>query len=797
MADVTTTFAAKDESFANTVDKLNGRLQGFQAETQSFTSKVGEMAKGFAAFAVPIAGVAAAFFGARGAAAAFTDAIRVGGELNDLAARTGETAGNLAVLQRAFDNAGASAGQVGPIINRLQRNIVEAGESAEGPAARAFSKLGLSLEEVKEMTPTEQLQAVARALQGVTNDSERTAIAQQLLGKSGGELIPLLRAMDSELEKARAQLGSYPKAVDLANKALDDIGDNFVSITAKAREFVTGALVDIAPTIARATAELAKMDFAAMGMKLSEALTRAFDVFRALWQNPSEILGLLGDYLKATAQMAGDQLISAFLTAGNALSTFLQELIDRDTFKKFGDVLANAFVFAVSKLNVELIKGFESALRFLGNLWNDVTGQGTGELAQKLLDVVKFFASDFGQAMINPMGFIAGKISSALIGATQEAAKEYEFAFSESTEGYIGKARAGWEAVSKGAGDRLESSATVFKDTLIDAAIVTADKTELVKVNLFGGAEAMQQVSERVANLAEQGAAFRAEIEAAVEPAEQIGEELGAIGGSATTLQEAFAEVFPLATAIKDEAAAMAKEGQLFKSEVAAASIDAKITANAFTGMSDRMNKATNATSSMLDKMRESFHFGQKTQREVYESARAAGKGIIESSRQAAAHVANQEKANSEMRRLEVKAMHIENARDRAYKRAADMEQAGQQRSAHNERMRADERYTNAMEKLRPDLEKGSEAARKNLEAGSENIGKSGEAVGEGGKGAGASMEQGGEKAGKALEQAADPFKKLADMIGQEKLALETTLKKCEDFLKSIDTKLPQHALSA
>jgi hypothetical protein len=30
MADVTTTFAAKDESFANTVDKLNGRLQGFQ-----------------------------------------------------------------------------------------------------------------------------------------------------------------------------------------------------------------------------------------------------------------------------------------------------------------------------------------------------------------------------------------------------------------------------------------------------------------------------------------------------------------------------------------------------------------------------------------------------------------------------------------------------------------------------------------------------------------------------------------------------------------------------------------------
>jgi len=198
----------------------------------------------------------------------------------------------------------------------------------------------------------------------------------------------------------------------------------------------------------------------------------------------------------------------------------------------------------------------------------------------------------------------------------------------------------------------------------------------------------------------------------------------------------------------------------------------------------------------MLDKMRESLHFGQKTQREVYESARAAGKGILEATREAAAYVANQEKPNSDMRRLEGKAMHAANARDRTYERAARMEQFGQQKSAHEVRMRADARFTQEMEKLRPELEKGSEAARKNLEEGSENIGKSGEAVGDGGKDAGSSMEKGGDKAGKALEKAADPFKKLADMIGQDKLALEETLKKCEEFLKSIDEKLPQNSLS-
>jgi hypothetical protein len=796
MADVTTTFAAKDESFAKTVDKLNGRLQGFQGETQSFTSKVGEMAKGFAAFAIPIAGVAAAFFGARGAAAAFTDAIRVGGELNDLAARTGETAGELAVLQRAFQNAGMSGGEVGTMLNRLQRFMIEASEGGS-KQGEAMEKLGLSYDELKEKSPSEQLQALAREIAAVEDPAQRSAIAMQIFGRGGGEMMPLLRAMGIELDNARAQLGSYPDAINRANKALDDIGDNFGAVTTKAREFVTGALVDIAPHIARATEQLAKMDFAAMGMRLSEALTKAFDVFRALWQNPREVLSLYVDFLNAFYRQLGDGLIGAFLTAGNALSTFLQELVSRGTFNQFGDVLANAFVFAVSQLNLGLINTFDAAIRFFGQLWDDVTGQGTGELAQKLLNVVKFFASDFAQAMINPMGFIAGKVASSLIGATKEAAKEYEFAFSESTEGYIGKARAGWEAVSTGAAQRLQDSATQFGDTLMGAVTATADKTELVKVNLFGGAEAMQQVSDRVANLAEQGAAFRAEIEAAVEPAAQIGEELGAIGGSATTLQEAFGEVFPLATAIKDEAAAMAKEGQLFKSEVAAASIDANITANAFTGMSDRMNKATNATSSMLDKMRESFHFGQKTQEEIAQSARASGKSIIEASREAATYVANQEKANSDMRKLENKVMNVENARDRAHARADRMEQRGQQTAAHRERMRADAAATKALEKLRPELEKGSEAARKNLQEGSENIGKSGEAVGDGGKDAGASMEQGGEKAGSALEKAADPFKRLADMIGQDKLALEETLKECKEFLKNIDEKLPQHALSA
>jgi hypothetical protein len=795
MADVTTTFAAKDESFASTVDKLNGRLQGFQQSTESFTQRVGSMASQFASFVGPIAAVGAAFLGARSIVNSFREAIDMGGKLNDLSARTGETAGNLAVLQRAFENAGSSGEAVGPMLNRLQRFMVEA---SKGSAAQveAMNTLGLSFDVLKSKSPAEQMELLAAKISGIDDPAQRTALAMEIFGRSGGELMPLLRSMGVELDVARAQLGGYPAAIDRANQALDSIGDNFAAVQKKAKEFVTGALVDIAPMLARATEEIAKMDFASMGMRLSEALIKAYDVFRGLWQNPTEIFGLLADYLNATFRQAGDSLLTAFLTAGNALSTFLQELIARGTFSQFGDVLANAFIFGVSKLSLALHNAFVEALTFLGNLWNDVTGQGTGELAKKLFDVVKFFASDFGQAMTNPLAFIAGKVASSLIGATKEAATEYQFAFSKSTEGFIGKATAGMEAMTEGASQRLSQSADKFSTTLVQAATTTAEKAEVVKVNLFGGAEAIEKVNDRVANLAKEGAAFRAEIEATVEPAEKIGKELEPIRGNAKSLKEAFSAVFPLATAIKDEASAMAKEGQIFKTNISAASVDANITANAFTGMSDRMNAATNATSSMLDQMREAFHFGHKTQREVYESALASGKSIIEASREASTHVANQEKSNSNMRQLENKVMLAENSRDRAYKRAADMEQAGQQKSAHNARMRADEKYTKTIEKLRPDLEKGSQAARTALEEGGKDIGTGGDNLSTGGDEAQTAMTEGGETAGEALEDAATPFKELKDLIGEKKLALEETLKEAVKYLSSLDKKLPQNALT-
>lgn len=508
MADVTTTFAAKDESFAKTVNNLQGRLQGFQGSIDGFSSKVGAMAGGFGRAVGPLAALAAGFIGARSAVSSFSDAINVAGKLNELAARTGASAGELAVLQRAFQNAGSSAEAVGPMINRLQRFLVEGAEGGKSQAA-AMQKLGLSFDDLRGKSPSEQMQILAERISAVRDPAQRTALAMEIFGRSGGELMPLLRSMGVEIQNARDQLGGYPEAVTRSAAALDAIGDNFTAIAAKAREFITGALVNIAPELARITEEIAKIDFAAMGMNLADAMQRAYDFFRGLFADPSQIFSLYGDYLEATMRLAGDMLITAFETAFKFFINTWQALISSDTFGKFADVLANAFLYGVANLNMALLNMIEGVLSFWGQLWGSVTQGGVSGFASKLFDVVKFFASDFFQALSNPVAFIAGKLTSSLLGAAQQGAEAYRFSWDSATGSIIDKARAGLQGAIDETGGNLRASASDFGGALTSSLTTAVEQTDVVKRNFFGSNEAMAQLASSASAIADNGASFR------------------------------------------------------------------------------------------------------------------------------------------------------------------------------------------------------------------------------------------------------------------------------------------------
>jgi hypothetical protein len=366
MADVTTTFGAKDVGFNSTVNRMQKTLTGFQQSMGSFALKA--------------TGLVAAFVGVRGAAQAFGAAIEMGGKLNDLSARTGESAGNLLILQRAFENAGAGADAVGTTINRLQRAIVNAGEGSQAQVD-AFNRLGLSFETLTTMTPTEQLQAVAKALKNVSNDSERTALAMELLGRGGGELLPLFRAMGVEIEVARNQLGSMPGIMDETSQAFDTIGDNLGAIGAKTTEFAAGLLQDLAPALADVTTRMANIDAAGFGQKLSQYVqdtvawvSETLKLDKALEQIEVAIKGIGSGEL-------GKGLILLFLTA-------------RDTALN-----------AINKIVAAALAGITTVRTFMGEMFGP--NSGLIKLASRTIDfLAASFKSTFAAALADLLNFL-------------------------------------------------------------------------------------------------------------------------------------------------------------------------------------------------------------------------------------------------------------------------------------------------------------------------------------------------------------------------------------------------------
>jgi uncharacterized protein with HEPN domain len=354
------------------------------------------VANHFAKMAGAVLAVGAAFFGVRAAAQSFSAAISIGGQLNDLSARTGESAGNLLILRRAFENAGAGADSVGPTINRLQRAIVNAGEGSK-EQAQAFAKLGLNLDNLKTQTPTEQLQSVAQALSRISTDSDRTALAMDLLGRSGGELIPLFRAMGSELDVARAQLGSTPEVMDKVSQAFDTIGDNLGAIGEKSTEFAAGLLEKLAPALAEITTSIASIDAAGFGRALSgyiqqtiEWLNSSLGLSKALESVQTAIKGIIvGEFAQ------GFNLL--FLTAQTTASKAINHIVASALAALQSIALAIGYIFRPGSVTMGLI---EEGATFIG-------ATIAVNISTQLNQVLKAFVDSVPQALRPLANFMA------------------------------------------------------------------------------------------------------------------------------------------------------------------------------------------------------------------------------------------------------------------------------------------------------------------------------------------------------------------------------------------------------
>ena len=293
MADATVTFAAKDLNLGSTIDKLKKELGATEQAAQN-SSKGFDMSFGKIGLAAGVAGAAvkagmmaveAATAAASAVVAGFGQAIDLGGELTDLSSRTGETAGNLLVLQRAFENSGVGAEKVGQSLNKLQKFMADAAAGGADQTA-TLNALGISMSDLAGKTPSEQMQVLAQKIAGISDPAQRARASMEIFGKSGGELLPLLNNFGGELDAARGQLGSMPDVMDRSARAMDDLGDSLDAIGKKTTEFAAGFLEDALPALNTFTAALSGVDAAGWGQKAMEMVMSVSDLLLGAFKSP-------------------------------------------------------------------------------------------------------------------------------------------------------------------------------------------------------------------------------------------------------------------------------------------------------------------------------------------------------------------------------------------------------------------------------------------------------------------------------------------------------------------------------
>lgn len=154
--------------------------------------------------------------------------------LGDLSEKTGISATELSRLQNAAALNGSTAEELSSSIVKLQKSIVEASTGSKSQK-EAFEALGVSIKDANgNLLPTVAIfEQIADRFASAEDGAEKVKIAQDLLGKSGANLIPVLNQGSAALREYQSTFSDdFVKQAGEFNDNLDKLSKNFQSLAA-------------------------------------------------------------------------------------------------------------------------------------------------------------------------------------------------------------------------------------------------------------------------------------------------------------------------------------------------------------------------------------------------------------------------------------------------------------------------------------------------------------------------------------------------------------------------------------
>ena len=295
--------AAKKSSkgIGDAFSKLPPQLQG-----------VGKALRGVGAVLSGPLGITLGAGAAATALGAFARAsITAADELGKAATRTGVSVEALSSLEVAARQGGTSFSTLERGLVKLSRNAVDAADGL-GEASRGFDRLGISVTDSNgQVKDTDTLYAeVSDELSKMEAGTKKTAIAQEIFGRGGAALIPVLDSGAEAMGNNVTTSEKLARSSEVLNDRMDDIKVIFGKVG-------NAILTGIVPPLAGLLTGIVN------GAKtLSEKFAPALQTAR-------EVIGEVGKVALTLAGHLGSNLLSVIKSVGGVLKTVFGPAIDR------------------------------------------------------------------------------------------------------------------------------------------------------------------------------------------------------------------------------------------------------------------------------------------------------------------------------------------------------------------------------------------------------------------------------------------------------------------------------------
>lgn len=268
IANLAVILSANTGQYAAGMRRAGGITQQFSLSVKGIGSAVGRVLPQLAAVA-SVAGIVG------GAIRGITTQLSRLDEMAKTAAKIGTTTEELSRLQFAGEKTGVAVNTMNMALQRMTRRISEAA-AGSGEAKDALIELGLDAQKLNDMGPADAFKAIANAMSGVKNQSDRVRLAMRLFDSEGVALVNTLAGGSEALDEFARQSDLFGNTVD--------------SKAAKAAEAFNDAMTDLKSSIGGVFAQLVR-DLAPALTKVVEGMSKFVAITRM-------IIGAIRDFVK-------------------------------------------------------------------------------------------------------------------------------------------------------------------------------------------------------------------------------------------------------------------------------------------------------------------------------------------------------------------------------------------------------------------------------------------------------------------------------------------------------------------